>query len=101
MGASSSVIALYTSYGTPALMLPTGTGLWIVNKKIESPVPFAGTTGAFGFAYFDTQSNTIVGSGVSLQTSTSSSRYASGFIYGHIYFYLTAADYNANDPTVT
>ena len=98
MGASSSVIALYTGYGSGALMLPAGTGLWIVNKKIESPVPFAGTTGAFGFAYFDTQSNTIVGSGVSLQTSTSSLRYASGFIYGHIYFYPTAADYNADVP---
>jgi hypothetical protein len=98
MGATSPTIALYTGYGVPSLMLPAGTGLWIVNKKIDSPVPFQGTTGAFGFAYWDTQSNTIIGYGVGLQTTTPSQRYASGFIYGHIYFYPTLADYSADNP---
>lgn len=96
-GSSNPAVILTTGYGTSGLVEPTGIGNWIVNKRLQS-TGFQGSSVAFTFFYNDTSVSppfNLTSARVVAVTSTEGS---TPFIYGHIYFYPTAADYNADNP---
>ena len=100
LGSTNPLIIMRTAYGTAGLVVPVGSGDWIVNKQLQS-TGFNGTTGAFYLYYKDTTATPpfdLTSARILQVTSTQGS---TPFIYGHIEFFLTQADYNANDPTVT
>lgn len=97
LSSTNSIIILTTGYGSSGLVEPVGSGNWIVNKRLQS-TGFTGTTNGFYFYYNDTSVSPPFNLTTARILQVTSSQGSTPFIYGHIYFYPTAADYNADNP---
>ena len=98
-GSSNSAIILTTGFGTAGLVTPVGLTDWLVNKKLQLLGSATGTTGAFVLFYNNTSISPPFNLTAGVTIQVSSSQGYTPFIYGHINFYPTAADYSADVPS--
>ena len=97
LASTNPLIIMRTAYGTAGLVEPVGSGDWIANKRLQS-TGFSGTTNGFYLYYKDTTATPPFDLTSARFLQVTSTQGSTPFIYGHIYFYPTAADYNADNP---